>query len=55
MFTVFNMTGIKIAMFRSRAQIETWATRLGLNIENLSVTYNAKLVNHNEWTHAEYR
>lgn len=55
MFTVFNMSGIKIANFRTREQIAAWAKRVELSIENLTITYNAKLINTNEWTHASYR
>lgn len=55
MFTVFNMSGIKIANFRTREQIYVWAKRIDLNVDNLTITFNMKNVNQNEWTHAEYK
>lgn len=47
--------GKKIAQYRTMEQVIAWAARIGLDIEECTVGFDRKLINHNEWTAEDYR
>ena len=55
MYTVANAAGVLIAKFRSMQQIEAWAKRIGLIMENVTVRYSVERINENEWVREDYR
>lgn len=55
MFTVANAAGVLIAKFRTEAQIEAWAKRVGIIMENVTVRHRPDLINDNEWIREDYR
>lgn len=54
MFTV-HKDGLLIAKFRTIIQINTWAKRIGIDTNDCVLDFEANLIKHNEWTHADYR
>lgn len=54
MWVIANISGIIVAKFRSAEQIDKWIERTGLDKVNLSISFNSKLVNENEWVRPGY-
>lgn len=55
MYTVANAAGVLIAKFRTLKQVEAWAKRIDLIVENVSIQFQAERANENEWVRVDYR
>lgn len=54
MFIVTNKANVVIAKFRSMEQIQAWAKRLEIIMENINIRFDASYVG-NEWVREDYR
>lgn len=55
MFVVSNLSGVVIAKFRSMTQVNAWADRIGIIMENVTVRFDTGRINDNEWVREDYR
>ncbi|WP_161991832.1 hypothetical protein [Agrobacterium tumefaciens] len=55
MFAVSNSAGVLIALFRTESQVEDWAKRKGVILENVTVKRDPARANRNEWVREDYR
>lgn len=55
MFAVSNAAGVLIALFRTESQVNEWAERKGVILENVTVKRDPARAKRKEWVREDYR